>query len=124
MKPRLIEMCKALDLDYGVIIRNSDDLRGVFNAIRVYVKDGHEEPVHGFQFAELTPRMLRDIVFAADKIRAYAYEYKDVPYSIAAPSVIVQEAELKKTEIKPDKPHYLENPVATAADPSTKSRAK
>ncbi|MFA5162557.1 MAG: metallopeptidase TldD-related protein [Elusimicrobiales bacterium] len=114
MKARLLEMCRELELDYGVILRRVDDLRGVFCAYRVYVKDGREEPVHGFQLAELSPRALRDIVLASDTAGAYDYNYKGVPYSIVAPSVIVQEVELKKTEIKPDKPHYLPNPLFQA----------
>jgi predicted Zn-dependent protease len=111
LKGRLRAMCRALDLDYGIIIRSAGDLRGTFDAYKLYVSDGREEPVHGAQFAELGLRALRDIVLAGDKTGVYTNIYKETAFSIAAPSVIISEGELKKTDAKPEKPPYLDNPV-------------
>ena len=112
LKNSLRAMCKSLDLEYGIIIRNEGDLHGTFDAYKLYTADGREEPVHGAQFAELGLRALRDIVLASDRTGVYTYTFKEVPYSLAAPSVIIQEGELKKTETRPEKLPYLKNPVA------------
>ncbi|MBI4248374.1 MAG: hypothetical protein HY611_02635, partial [Elusimicrobia bacterium] len=60
---------------------------------------------------------LKDIVAAGEDGAVYNFQsYGDnlgnrtsVPASVAAPSVLVEEMELKKTEQKPDKPPYLTN---------------
>ncbi|MDD2772691.1 MAG: metallopeptidase TldD-related protein [Elusimicrobiales bacterium] len=110
LKRKLLAMCGELELDYGIILRNVPDFYGTFTAWKVYVKDGREEPVHGAQFAEFTLRALRDIAFAGDKAHVYNYDFNAAAFSIAAPAVILQEAELKKTESQPDKLPYLANP--------------
>lgn len=127
LKERLINLCREQQLEYGLIIRRmtSEDRREPDRLLsppamiyKVYVKDGHEEPVRGLVFGDVTLRALRDIV-AASKER-FVYNFYQlgpvqrnrggVPASIVAPSVLVQEMELKPTDKKPDKLPYLPHP--------------
>ena len=127
LKGRLIKLCREQELEYGLIIRRmtNEDRREMDHLLspptmvyKVYVKDGREEPVRGLVFSEVTLRALRDIV-AASKER-FVYNYYQlgpvvrnrggVPASIIAPSVLVQEMELRPTEKKPSKLPYLPHP--------------
>src|SRR3972149_5204010 len=136
LKSRLLEYCKDMGLEYGVIITklrdknfrletdpNTDltsvqlqaDLCFPVEAYKVYVKDGKEELIRGLEFEGTTVRALKDISEAGDD--AYVYNFLlghnfELPVSIVAPSILVEELELKKTEAKPSKPPILKSPFA------------
>ena len=136
LKSRLLEYCKDMGLEYGVIVTklrdknfrletdpNTDltsvqlqaDLCFPVEAYKVYVKDGKEELIRGLEFEGTTVRALKDISEAGDD--AYVYNFLlghnfELPVSIVAPSILVEELELKKTEAKPSKPPILKSPFA------------
>lgn len=127
LKKKLIDMCRELELDYGMLIRRmSPEQSREENALlsppvlayKVYVKDGREEAVHGIDFAGVSFRALRDIVAASGEMYVYNYYQLGplrqnrgvVPASITVPSVLLQEMEIKKSEKKPEKLPYLKHP--------------
>jgi predicted Zn-dependent protease len=135
LKQTLISMCKDVDLPYGLIIKRVRDM-GVqsaggfsffpqpnqsqegltvpYEVYKVYA-DGREEPVRNLQFNNVTVRILKDIQQTDDQ--AYVYNYLvgndyEMPASIVAPSILVEEMELKKSEEKVKKPPLLPSPLA------------
>ncbi|MFH1619787.1 MAG: metallopeptidase TldD-related protein [bacterium] len=127
LRQKMLDMCRELELDYGIVIKrmtpeSSRDDKSLLSppllAYRVHVKDGREEPVHGVNFTGVSFRALRDVLAASDEQHVYNYMQMG-PFhanrgyaaaSIVAPSVLVQEMELKKTETKPEKLPYLRHP--------------
>jgi predicted Zn-dependent protease len=97
LKKQLLEICRAQDREFGVIIRKLDfpsaasreDLQNMLSGqgqeqrpssfpiavYKVYVADGREEPVRGVRFAGLSVRTLKDIIAAGDQ--AYVFDYID-----------------------------------------------
>ncbi|MCH7876328.1 MAG: hypothetical protein IH965_13660 [Gemmatimonadetes bacterium] len=94
--------------------------------------NGHEEPIQGMEFVDVTVRALRDIVAAGDAMRVYnfvfagdqpfarpcfsfgpggpgAFRWCQLPASIVAPPVLVEEIELRQTEPE-GKPPVLTHP--------------
>lgn len=82
---------------------------------KVYVSDGHREPVRGLVFEEVSIRTLRDIGAMGKEVAVYNlaqsfgpmdYRY---PISIVTPSILVEEMELKAN---PDR-----EPLAVSGNP-------
>ena len=92
--------------------------------------DGREEPIQGMEFVDVTVRALRDIVAAGDVAHVYnfvfagdqplalpffspggpgAFHWGPLPASIVAPSVLVEEIEMRESEPK-EKPPLLIHP--------------
>jgi predicted Zn-dependent protease len=109
LKAKLIGMCREQELEYCLLVKSLDNLSEPFGAYRVYVNDGREEPVHGVEFTGTSLRALRDIAAVSKDLYVY-YPDWSTPGSIVAPSILVQEMEVKKTESKPEKKPYLQNP--------------
>ena len=109
LKKKLIDICREQELEYCLIIRGLDDMNDPFTAYRVYVKDGHEEPVHGLEFTGMSLRALRDIAAVSKEMNVY-YPDWSTPGSIISPSILVTEMEVKKTDSKPEKLPYLPHP--------------
>jgi predicted Zn-dependent protease len=109
IKARLISLCREQELDYCLMVRELDNLSDPFIAYKVYVKDGREEPVHGIEFTGTSLRALRDIAAASKELYVY-YPSWNPPGTVIAPSILVQEMEVKKTENKPEKRPYLRHP--------------
>ena len=114
-------------LTYGMLItrlgdedslEDTDVLAEPIVAHKVYVADGRKEQVRGADFSGVTLRALRDIVAASKKsevynfyhLGPYRYSRSTVPASIVAPSVLISEMEMKKTDKKPTRPPYLPHP--------------
>jgi len=136
LKSKLLEYCKDMDLEYGIIVTKlrdknfrletdpntnltptqlEADLCFPVEAYKIYVKDGKEELLRGMEFEGTTVRALKDIAEAGGD--PYVYNFLmgrnfELPVSIVAPSIIVEELELKKTEAKPSKPPILKSPFA------------
>lgn len=129
MRQTLLELCRDVDLEYGLVIKRLDDpdaargggVRGRDNrltapleAYKVYA-DGHEEPVRNLEFSNVTARLLRDILQTGQQPFVYNYliagDY-EMPVSIVCPSVLVEELELKKSEEKIKRPPLLPSPLA------------
>lgn len=108
LKNKMLRICKEQDLEYGVIVRDIQNLYSVFAAYKVY-QDGHEEAFNGAQFTGVTLRALRDIMAVSDEQNVFNLAWSPSA-SLVAPNVLVQEMEIKKTTQKPDRKPYLEHP--------------
>ena len=127
LKEELLRLCREQELDYGLVVRRMATeerreqdhlLSSPVMVYKVYVKDGREEPVRGLEFNGVTLRALRDIIAASEERTVYnLYQLGglqrnrgDVPASIVAPSILVQEMELKPADKKPSRLPYLPHP--------------
>ncbi|MCX5793283.1 MAG: metallopeptidase TldD-related protein [Elusimicrobia bacterium] len=109
LKKKFLDLCREQELEYCLLVRDIDSFRGSFSAYKVYTADGREEPVHAIEFIGAGLRSLRDIVAVSKEMKVYNLAWTP-PASLVAPSILVQEMELKKTEDKPDRIPYLAHP--------------
>ncbi len=105
-----LDMCREQEQDYCIIIRDIGNFYGPFTAFKVDAKTGCEEPLRGLEFSGLGTRALRDIAAASKTFRVFNYFTRNGGISIIAPSVLVQEVEIKRTEKKPERMPYLGHP--------------
>jgi TldD protein len=154
LKQELVDMCQEQGLSYGLLIKKFDNpsitgrefslssfsMRGgpqqemvtpPILVYKVYAEDGREELVRGVTVAEMSVRMLRDIVavgkdyYVNNKLTAgggimglffsYAFRFGEagafgIPTTVIAPSVLIEEVELKKPAGAQQKPAFLKHP--------------
>lgn len=108
LRRRFAEFCREQEQEYCIRVSGLGSLYGPFTAWKVYT-DGREEPVHGIEFTGITLRALRDVIAVSSEAGVYDHGY-GTGGSIVAPSILVQEMEIKKSEKKPEKAPYLEHP--------------
>ncbi len=135
LKKKFIEYCKDIGIEYGIIItklreRNffmdtdedteltpeqiKADLTFPVEAYKVYVEDGREELIRGMEFEEASVRALKDIIYAGGDHHVHNYlmgRSYELPASIVAPSIFVEEMEMTKIEKEPSKPPILKSPL-------------
>ena len=109
LKKKFLDLCREQELEYCLLVRDIGSFNGSFSAYKVYTSDGREEPVHAIEFIGASLRALRDIVAVSKEMKVYNMAWTP-PASLVAPSILVQEMEIKKTEDKPDRKPYLEHP--------------
>ena len=106
LKKKLIDLCTQENKDFCYRV---ETLAG-FNPrllYRVYVKDGHEELVRGAIFDELDTRTLRNDLVAAGNDLLVSNRESNVPATVIAPSLLLDELEVKRTDAKNAKiPEY------------------
>lgn len=138
LKRELIEYCKEMDLEYGIVVKKLKDknlemektfdfsrfmgmpqkekeLTPPLEVYRVWVKDGKEELIRGAEFEGVTIKTLKDISQTADDYYVHNFllgHDHELPTSIVAPSILIEEMDLEKTEAKAVKPPYLKSPVS------------
>lgn len=119
LKQELIAMCKTEKLDYGILIKalitDSRTPIGVpILTYKVYVGDGHEELVRGASASGVPIRSLRQInavgndAFVVNRLTGGGD--LPTPTSIVAPSVLLEEMELKRPTGSQQKPSLLTHP--------------
>ncbi len=119
LKQELIKSCKREQLQFCLIIKSlSPDFRSPIGipvlTYKVYVDDGREELVRGASADAIPIRSLRQIeavgndTFVANRLSGSA----DVPTptSIVAPSVLLEEMDLKRPSTTQQKPSLLTHP--------------
>jgi TldD protein len=80
---------------------------------KVFVADGHEEPVRGCEFVGLDVRSLRRIIAAGkDQTVHNTFGGTSPASSVIAPSVVFEEVELTKIKQEADKKPILASPLA------------
>lgn len=133
MKESLLELAKDIDYDYGLVITRLRDLNSragalsgmggrngsegltvPFEAFKLYA-DGRMVPVRGLEFNDVSVRIMRDILEVGDE--PYVYDYLigndyELPATIVAPPILVEEMELKHSQQKVKKPPVLPSPLA------------
>ncbi|MDD2806625.1 MAG: metallopeptidase TldD-related protein [Elusimicrobiales bacterium] len=109
LRRKFLELCREEEQEYCLRVTSFDNLNAPFSAWKVYL-DGHEEPVHGIEFTGVTLRALRDIAAVSRETYVHSLGWSK-PGAIVTPAVLLlQEMEIKKTEVKPEKKPYLPHP--------------
>ncbi len=85
-------------------------------AYKVFVTDGHEEPVRGLQFRPVETRTLKRILAAGKERRAYN-SVSGVSSTIISPAMLFEELELTKIEGEFDKLPILLSPATRKGIP-------
>ena len=107
LEEKLLALCSEQELEYCYIIHSWQGRDGLNLAERIYTADGHREPIYGLMAEqENDTRALRDIVAAGDKLEIFGGEET----AIIAPSLLINEIELKPIERNPDRPHFVPMP--------------
>lgn len=118
----LIRTCRLQSLPYGVIVKSLSGRSGGRTlsepvlAYKVYVEDGREELIRGISPGELTLKDLRQMLAVGND--RYVYNQVEgggrngggIATSIVAPSVLIEELELKKPVGTQQKPLLLTHP--------------
>jgi len=104
LEQKLLELCREQELEYCYIIHQGEGVSGL--AEKIYVSDGHKEPVYGFtmQISSDQMRPLRDIVAAGDDATLVG------SYDRVVPSLLVNDMELLPIEKKPDRKPFVKKP--------------
>jgi predicted Zn-dependent protease len=119
LKQELIRLCIEEKLDYGIVIKalypdGRSALGTPFLAYKVHVADGREELIRGASLDAISVRSLRQIEAAGnDRFvanRLSGTRTNPTPVSIVAPSVLLQEMELKRPSGTLQKPAVLTHP--------------
>jgi TldD protein len=114
MKKKLIEICRQEGKPYGYFV---DTLSGYDPRLlyRVYEKDGRRELVRGAVFNELDTRTLRNDLVAVGNDPLVSNREAQVPTTVIAPSILLDELEVKRTDAKNAKlPEYPPPTLPTA----------
>jgi predicted Zn-dependent protease len=118
LKQELIKMCLEENLKYGILIKGLDtDTRSPIGmpvlTYKIYVDDGREELIRG-AFAQSIPiRSLRQIEAVGNDnfvVNRLAGGDLPTPTTIVAPSVLLEEMDLKKPAGNQQKPSLLTHP--------------
>jgi len=113
LKKKLIDLCQQRDLPYCYYVETFGPRLTPRLLYRVWTKDGHQELVRGASFGDLDTRALRsDLVAAGDDGYIDGHPL-NIPHSIAAPSILFDELEVKRTNVNQEKlPEYPAPAVA------------
>ncbi len=118
LKRELIRMCREENLQYGILIKALDtDSRSPIGmpvlTYKVYVENGREELIRGVFAQDIPIRSLRQIEAVGNDafvVNRLAGGDLPTPTSIVAPSVLLEEMELKKPAGTQQKPALLTHP--------------
>jgi len=115
LKQELIDAARDEDLEFALRIESMDDgsfmtLGDPIYAYKVYVEDGHEEPVRGLQFETVSDRAMRRILAAGNEPKVFNALGR-MSLSIITPAVVFEELELSKIEEEFDKLPILPAPI-------------
>lgn len=124
LKKELLDSCKAQSLPYGILIREIDStfflsgqsLSEPILAYKVYVADGREELVRNISIDDFPIRELRQILAVGSDNLTLNHLFgsgdrgQGVPYSVTAPSVLLDEIVLRKDISTKSKPLILTHP--------------
>lgn len=107
LKKKLIELCQQRDLTFCYRVETLGGKLSPRLLYKVWTKDGHEELVRGAVFGDLDTRSLRsDLIAAGDDVYV-ENRLLNIPHSIAAPSILFDELEVKRANLNKEKlPEY------------------
>jgi predicted Zn-dependent protease len=119
LKQQLLKMCQVENLQYGILIKSlvTDGRSAIGMPVltyKVYVADGHEELIRGASVQGIPIRSLRQIeavgndAFVANRLAGS--DDLPTPMSIVAPSVLLEEVELKRPTGSQQTPALLTHP--------------
>jgi len=107
LKSKFLDLCRQRDFPYCYRVETFGPKLTPRLLYRVFTKDGHEELVRGGSFGDLDTRALRgDLIAAGDDVYVDNHP-TNVPHSIAAPSLLFDELEVKRASVNKEKlPEY------------------
>jgi TldD protein len=121
LKRKLIDLCQQRDLPYCYYVETFGPKLTPRLLYKVWTKDGHQELVRGASFGDLDTRALRSDLIAAGGDVYVDDRPLNIPHSIAAPSILFDELEVKRANVnKETLPEY----PAPALTPSTLAPSK
>jgi TldD protein len=107
LKKKLIDLCQQRDLPYCFYVETLGPRLTPRLLYKVWTKDGHEELVRGAAFGDLDIRALRSDLIAAGDEPYIDNRMLNIPHTIAAPSVLFDELEVKRANQNKEKlPEY------------------
>ncbi|MGD2109747.1 MAG: metallopeptidase TldD-related protein [Phycisphaerae bacterium] len=114
LKKQLIDVARDEGLEFALRIESMQSggfgyLGDPIYVYKVFVEDGREQLVRGLEFADVEPRVLKDILAAGNQRKVYN-STAGIPSSIIAPAILIEELELKKPEHEFDKLPILQRP--------------
>jgi len=113
IRNRFMELCRQRDLPYCYRVETFGPKLAPRLLYKVWTKDGHEELVRGGSFGDLDVRSLRSSLIAAGDDVYIDDLPLNVPHSIAAPSVLFDDLEIKlATSDRGKLPEYSAPPLA------------
>jgi hypothetical protein len=95
--------------------RKEKELTPPLEVYKVWVEDGREELIRGAEFEAVTVKTLKDITETSDDYYVHNFllgHDNELPATIIAPSILIEEMELKETEAEAIKPPYLKSPIS------------
>ncbi len=118
LKKQLIKTCRAQNLAYGILVKalyadpapDGMGLSAPLLAYKVYVEDGREELIRGVTVEDISVRALRQIIAAGDDLFVHNTFTGNVPASVVAPAVLLEEVQLNKITGAQQKPTILTHP--------------
>lgn len=126
---KFMEMVKQRKRPFGIIVRRMRNSGGG-NALLAYkaFPDGHEEPIRGLQFFGLTPLSFKDIAAASRELNFMTLRYQPpqggmfgrnegeenfTPVSMLVPSLLFEDATMRKIRIATPNPPLSPPPFAS-----------
>src|SRR5579863_2020251 len=107
LKKKLVDLCQQRGLPYCYYVETFGPKLTPRLLYRVWTKDGHQELVRGASFGDLDTRSLRSALIAAGDDVYIETRPLNIPHSIAAPSVLFDELEVKRSNVnKETLPEY------------------
>lgn len=124
LKQELLNSCKAQDLAYGILLREIDSTFGASGnsltppimAYKVYVADGREELIRNLSIDSFPLRELRQLLgvgsdrFSLNHLNGNGHQGDGIPYSVTAPSILMDELVLRKDTSSKAKPLIMTHP--------------
>lgn len=111
MKKALLKAAKAKNLDYAYIVRS---ITGNASCIyRVDVKDGKETQVRFADISAISLSKLKNIaeISAGEKVSNYLYGGQVVSSVIYPSSILLEDMEVNKRQMKTEKPPVIKSPL-------------
>ena len=102
LKQKLIELCKQRELPFGYYVETMGPSLTPRLLYKVYASDGHQELVRGATFGDLDVRSLRNDLIAAGNDLNVENHIVNIPHSIANPSLLFDELEVKRANANKD----------------------
>lgn len=131
LKVELRQMCRVQNLAWGIMVKRLYTVDGTGTALaapvqayKVYAEDGREELIRGVTINDVSARTLKEIVAAGANSYVHHRVFGrgdsprggGVPASISAPSVLIEEMEMRRVRGAQQKPALLTNPYFNAGE--------
>jgi hypothetical protein len=122
---RFMDLLKQRNRPFGIVLRRMRNANNAMLAYKVF-PDGHEELVRGLQFAGMTAASFKDIVAVSNEPNFLTVQYQPsrnnqmgmmvqgeesyTPLSLAVPSLLFEDATLRKIRVVSPNPPVVEHP--------------